>query len=190
MVHMKQALVGLGVGVLLVAALTIGGAATALADSASATTTITGGTLTEATSSAPTISATLNGTDQTPTYTMAIDTNDATGSGAGWNLTITSTQFTTGGTTPKTLSTSASSVTSAVAVCKQGTCTNPTNSITYPFTIPAGSTPPTAVKLFNAAVNTGMGDFTVTPTVSVAIPANSYAGTYTSTITLAVISAP
>jgi uncharacterized membrane protein len=35
-----------------------------------------------------------------------------------------------------------------------------------------------------------MGDFTLTPTVDVTIPANAYAGTYTSTITLAVASAP
>jgi hypothetical protein len=35
-----------------------------------------------------------------------------------------------------------------------------------------------------------MGSFTVTPTVSVAIPANTYAGTYTSTVTVAVLSGP
>jgi hypothetical protein len=42
----------------------------------------------------------------------------------------------------------------------------------------------------NAAVNTGLGDFTVTPTVGVSIPSNTFAGTYTSTITRAVASAP
>jgi len=100
MVRVKRPLTSLWFGVMLAAALTVGGSTTALADSATATATITGGTLTETTSSAPTINTTLNGTDQTPTYTMAIDTNDATGSGAGWNLTITSTQFTTGGQLP------------------------------------------------------------------------------------------
>jgi len=35
-----------------------------------------------------------------------------------------------------------------------------------------------------------MGGFTVTPTVQVAIPANTYAGTYTSTVTVAVVSGP
>jgi uncharacterized membrane protein len=35
-----------------------------------------------------------------------------------------------------------------------------------------------------------MGKFTVTPTVQVAIPANTYAGTYTSTVTVAVVSGP
>ena len=56
--------------------------------------------------------------------------------------------------------------------------------------VPAASSAPPAVKLFNAAANTGMGGFTVTPTVQVAIPANTYAGTYTSTVTVAVVSGP
>jgi hypothetical protein len=90
-----------------------------------------------------------------------------------------------------TLSTSASSVTGVTATCASGTtCTNPTNSISYPLTVPAAGTAPTAVKLFNAAANTGMGSFTVTPTVQVSIPANTYAGTYTSTVTVAVVSGP
>ena len=159
-----------------------------LADTAPATATVTGGALTESTASTPSVSATLNGTNQTPTYTMAIATNDRTGTGSGWNLTVTSTTFTNGG--GKTLSTTASQVTGVSSACAGGTCTNPTNSVSYPLTLPAGATPPTAVKLFNAGVDTGMGDFTVTPTVGVTIPANAYAGTYSSTITLAVASAP
>jgi hypothetical protein len=46
------------------------------------------------------------------------------------------------------------------------------------------------VKFFNAAATTGMGKFTITPTVSIALPATTYAGTYTSTLTLAVVSGP
>ena len=89
------------------------------------------------------------------------------------------------------MSTSASTATAVSSTCAGGTtCTNPTNAITYPLAVPAGSSAPTAVKLFNAAANTGMGSFTVTPTVQVAIPANAYAGTYTSTVTVAVVSGP
>jgi hypothetical protein len=117
--------------------------------------------------------------------------NDATGSGTGWNVTITSTTFSTGGGTPKTLSTSASTTTGVTSLCSGGTtCTNPTNAIGYPLAIPAGATAPTAVKLFNAAANTGMGSFTITPTNQVSIPANTFAGTYTSTVTVAVVSGP
>src|SRR5712691_10542233 len=111
------------------------------------------------------VTVTLNGSDQTPTYTMGLSAIDDTGSGAGWNITITSTQFTTGAPV-HTLSTTASTVTGVTFLCAgPGTCTNPTNSITYPFGVPAGAGPPSAVKMFNAALNTGMGQFTVTPTI-------------------------
>ncbi len=165
-------------------------ATSALAATATVTGTLAPGTLSLTTVAAPTFSVTLDGTDQTPTYTMPMTATDSRGSGAGWNITITSTQFTTGGGSPNTLATNASSVTGVTSVCAGGTCTNPTNTVTYSFTVPAGTTPPAAVKLFNAALLTGMGKFTVTPTVSVFIPASSFAGTYTSTITLAIVSGP
>jgi hypothetical protein len=136
------------------------------------------------------VTVTLNGSDQTPTYTAGLSAQDQTGSGAGWNITITSTQFTTGAPV-HTLVTTASTVTSVAMVCAgPGTCTNPTNAITYPFGVPAGAGPPAAVKMYNAAANTGMGNFTITPTVQVAIPANAFAGTYTSTVTFAIVSGP
>jgi hypothetical protein len=69
-------------------------------------------------------------------------------------------------------------------------CTNTTNSINYPLTVPAAASAPAAVKVFNSAANTGMGKLTITPTVNVAIPGNSYASTYTSTLTVAAVSGP
>src|SRR6059036_433519 len=80
-------------------------------------------------------SATLNGLDQTVTTTQALDVGDATGSGTGWNITATSTTFTTGGGSPRLLSTSATSVSSAPTdVCDaSATCTLATNSVTYPY---------------------------------------------------------
>jgi hypothetical protein len=152
---------------------------------------VTAGSLTLTTTAAPTFSLTLNGLDQTPTYTVPQTVNDSTGSGSGWNATITSTQFSTGGVTPKTLATTASTVTAVTSTCVTGaTCTSATNAITYPLGVPAASVAPAAVKFFNAAANTGMGQFTVTPTVQLAVPANTYAGTYTSTLTLASVSGP
>ncbi|TML04450.1 MAG: hypothetical protein E6G36_06155 [Actinobacteria bacterium] len=155
-----------------------------------ATATVSAGSLSLSSSAAPSVSATLNGTDQTPTYTMGLSANDETGSGTGWNLTVTSTSFSTGGGSPHTLPTNTSAITAITASCAQGTCTNPTNSVSYPLGVPAGGSAPTAVKFFNAAADSGMGDFTVTPTVRVTILANAYAGTYTSTVTLAVVSGP
>jgi opacity protein-like surface antigen len=131
---------------------------------------------------------TLDGTDQTPTYTLPLTVTDPRGSGAGWNLTITSTQFDAGSS--HVLATNASTVTGVTAACVSGsTCASPTNSVTAP-SVPSGTTAPAAVKLYNAAANSGMGKITVTPTVAVSVPANVYAGTYTSTVTIAIVSGP
>jgi len=140
-----------------------------------------------ATSTTASFSATLNGSDKTATYTIPLTVADLRGTGAGWNLTITSTQLAAGA---YTLPTSASSVTAVSKSCSVSPCTNPTNSVTYPVTVPAGSGPPTAVRFYNAAAGTGKGTFTVTPTIKVAVGANAYKGSYSSTITLAIVSGP
>jgi hypothetical protein len=128
---------------------------------------------------------TLDGTDQVATYTVPTTVTDATGSDSGWNLTVSSTQFTTGSLL---LSTTASTVTGVANSCDGGsTCTDPTNAITYPLAIPAAAP---AVKYFNAAATTGAGMFTNTPTIAVALPANTRAGVYASTLTLAAVSGP
>jgi hypothetical protein len=77
-----------------------------------------------------------------------------------------------------------------VACDSSVTCTTATNSITYPFVLPAGGTAPTAQKVYNAAANTGLGNQTVTAAFRLAIPANTYAGTYSSTWTYSLASAP
>jgi hypothetical protein len=134
-------------------------------------------------------SLTLSGVDQTSTTPLALDVGDATGSGVGWNISATSTTFTAGG---HTLPTSATSVTIAPTdACDAGaTCVTGTNAVSYPYSLPAGSTAPTATKLFGAAAATGLGDQTVTPTFRIAIPANTYAGSYASTWTFSLVAGP
>jgi hypothetical protein len=148
-------------------------------------------TLSISTSAAPTFSANLDSGDQSPTYTAALTVNDTrTGesAGLGWNLTLTSTQFTSG---THTLATGASTLTGVASACANGgLCASPTNSITYPVTVPAGTSPPAAVKFYNAAKSTGSGLFTVTPTLAVSVPQNSFAGTYTSALTISIVSGP
>jgi hypothetical protein len=185
--HLKP----LRLGVALVAAAALALPGSALAADATATATIEGGSLSLSTSAAPSFSATLDGSDATSTYELPLTVEDLTGSGDGWNTTITSTQFTTEGADPHTLSASASSLTEVASECaKEATCTDPVNAVTYPLTVPAGATAPAAVKFFNAAAESGLGQFSLTPTVSVSIPADTYAGTYSSTITLASVSGP
>jgi hypothetical protein len=174
-----------------VAIVALAAAAVAVAGNITATATVTGaGALGLTHNPTATVSSvTLDGLDQTATYTLPLSITDARGNGAGWNATITSTTFTDASS--HTLATSASSVSGVTSSCLAGgSCTAPTNAITYPLTVPAGATAPAAVKVFNAAANTGMGRFTVTPTIGVAVPGNAYAGTYTSTVTVAVVSGP
>lgn len=174
---------------LALAAAALVAAAVAIAGTVTATATVAGaGSLSLSNGATATISDTLDGTDQTVSYTLPLSMTDARGTGTGWNLTVTSTTFTTG---THTLATGASSIASVASACVAGgTCSNPTNAIAYPLTIPAGATAPTAVKLFNAAATTGLGRFTITPSINVSIPGNSFAGSYASTLTIAAVSGP
>ncbi|MBS0325821.1 MAG: hypothetical protein JSS46_04645, partial [Proteobacteria bacterium] len=85
--------------------------AMALGATANVTGTLTGSTLSLSTSATPSFSANLDLGDSTPTYTVPLTIQDTRGTGAGWNATITSTQFTTGGATPSLLATNASTIT-------------------------------------------------------------------------------
>jgi hypothetical protein len=166
-------------------------AAAAFAGNVTATATVNGaGSLGLSHASSVTLpTTTLDGTDKTATYSVALNVDDARGSGAGWNLSITSTTFNDG--TGQTLSTGASSLSAVSSSCRAGgSCTNPTNSVSYPLSVPAGASAPAAVKFFNAAASSGLGRFTITPSIDVSIPGNAYAGTYTSTVTFAVASGP
>ena len=163
--------------------------AAAIAGTITASATVTGagalGLSHTATATVPGV--TLDGTDKSASYTIPLSITDARGTGAGWNGTITSTAFNNG---TQSLATTASSITGVASACAGTTCTAPTNAITYGLTVPAAATAPAAVKFFNAAANTGMGLFTITPTISVSVPGNAYSGTYTSTVTVAVASGP
>jgi hypothetical protein len=151
--------------------------------------TCSGGSLTLSAPSTSTFSSlTLNGTNQTASASIVLTADDETTTHLGWNITGTSTTFNDG--SGHTLPTTATTITAAAAGTTGGNCVMPTNSITYPITLPAGTSPPTAVKLYNAAAATGQGPTNVTLTAQLAVPANTFRGTYTSTETFAVVSGP
>ena len=153
------------------------------------TVTITGGTLTLVAPTTVGFAATLTGADQNVTSPQSFDVLDKTGTGLGWNLTATSTTFTAG-----THLFSNTAVTEPVAPtqgCDASTaCTLATTNVSFPYTLPAAVTAPTATKIYNATVNTGLGGQTSVSTMQLAIPAATFAGSYTSTWTYSVVSAP
>lgn len=129
---------------------------------------------TTATSSA----VTLNGLDQTSTFTATITVSGAVNT--GWNITAWA-----------PLPTSGANVLGALAVatqptlgpCSGGSCSAPTPvGITWPVAL--GTTAGTAAKIYNAAVSTGKGSNDVTVTFNISVPAKALPGTYSTTLTI------
>ncbi len=153
--------------------------------------------------------ATLTGVDLSLVDANASDqqytVDDATGSGAGWHVTMSATTFTNGSHTLNdtgTLSTNGSltsitGTTGPSATCT-ATCTPPTNTVpTYPVAITTAASSPTPSTIYDTSASTGLGQVVIggsTATDPVGwwlqVPASVYAGSYTSTVTLEVISAP
>jgi hypothetical protein len=147
----------------------------------------TGGSLSLGTQSVQFNSTTLSGKDKTTTGSVTLTPTDATGNNAGWNIQLTSTQFTVAG---HTIPITATTVTSQSVSADGGTCVTPSgNTIGYPVTVPAGAGPPAAVKVYNAAANTGEGDSQLTLN-SMSLPASTFAGHFTSTWTFTIASGP
>jgi hypothetical protein len=153
-------------------------------------------------------SALLNGSNQSIPDTTAADeeytVDDTTGSGAGWNVTVSATTFTDGshtlpdsGTFLTTGSVTSSTATTAPTSTCVSVCTLPTNSLNYPVAITTATSSPPAYRVFDAAVGTGKGDITIGGSTSanpvgwwVTIPSRAFAGTYVSTVTVAMVSGP
>ncbi|MHB1783346.1 MAG: WxL domain-containing protein [Acidimicrobiales bacterium] len=196
----RRRLAAIALGAAVLSPLAFVGVANASAvttETPTASATVTGGTLSfVSTPSNVTFPAVvLDGTDQTTSATEPLDIGDNTGSLAGWNITATSTLFSaTVGSSTYTLPSSALSIQSAPTVAADtgstATLAVETSAIAYPVAIPAGATAPTAVKIFNANTGTGMGDQTVTPNFTLAIPSSATAGAYSSTLTFSLVSAP
>jgi hypothetical protein len=125
----------------------------------------------------------LNGTDRTTTFTFRIATgNPSPYDNGGFHVTISAPDLSDGASHTLPLGPIESVAVSCAAQCA-GT---PVNSVGYPLAIPTGA----PATFFNAAAGTGLGYYYLTPTVDVSVPANTHAGTYSTTITTAIVSGP
>jgi WxL domain surface cell wall-binding len=199
----------LGVGAAQAAACTGAAVAAGTTCTDTGTLTFTAGSLNLTSPTALTWAATDTGVDQqvvdATTAHQAYLVNDATGSAAGWNVTVSATTFTTG---PLSLAntatfytngsiTSQAATTAPTATCSASTtCTLPTDGTVYPVNIVTATTTPTAYKIYSAAAATGLGSIVIgLPGANpvgwwVNLPGNTKPGTYTSVVTLGVVSAP
>jgi len=122
---------------------------------------------------------TLNGVDQTSTFTTTITPSGAVNT--GWNITAWAPLPTVGGNNlgPLVLS----SQPTLGACSPGGSCSLPTPiGITWPVTL--GTTAGTAAKIYNADVSTGKGTNTITATFGFKVPANALPGSYVTTLTI------
>ncbi len=127
------------------------------------------------------------GVAQNVPIVLPIGVVDPTGTGNGWNVTIEATQFTTTGGTPHILA-GVPAITGVTTSSVVGTA--PTSNISYsPLTVPVTGTD-AAVPLFEATADTGMGSVTLTPTMTLPVSTNAYAGSYSSTFTVGIVSGP
>ena len=125
---------------------------------------------------------TLNGVDQTTTFTMQY-TIEYTGGGNidGWNVQAAATLPSSGSLTLPALQVTGVSN----APCSGNKCTTPSNSIPAPISLTTS-----AQRIYNAGTSSGQGTNVLTATYLLTFPANALAGTYSSTITVAGATGP
>lgn len=178
--------------ILLTLALLVGTTLTVYAETASVT--ITGGSLSESIGDVTFSGVALDGTDQIATSSSNSWTaTDARGTGLGWNLTILGTDFQDGTGTPYTIDIDAADQKFQIQLLDANIGvtagnTKPTSAVTSLTDVPTV----TALKFVTAAVDTGMGTYTLAPNFSLMLPAETYVGTgtYNSTITVTANSGP
>lgn len=163
-----------------------------------ATVTVGGGALSVTAANVTLSAVTLNGADQTATSASgsnAWSAADARGTGAGWHLTIDSTDFTDGGTPLRTVNISAADQQFKIQLLDANITTTagnakPTSSVAALTAIPEA--PATALTFASAATDAGMGSYALNPNFELALPAETYVGTgtYTATITVTAVSGP
>jgi len=131
-------------------------------------------------------SGTLNGENQTLTTAPGASTitiTDATGSGAGWSLSASATQFSTEDGNHQ-LPADALTINESPVAGVTG------EESELPATTTQATLTSTPAVILSAAEGTGMGKFEVNPTFSLDIPFDAYAGIYESTVTFTLAVTP
>ena len=152
---------------------------------------VTAGTRTASVANLTLASVAVAHSAQTSTGTMTLTVDDSTGSNLGWNVTIVSTAFVyTGSNSGTDIPAADFSLTSAAApVRTAGQAVDATGGPKVPVVSPLG-TLDSARKTVQALVLFGNGTYTQSLGVSLTIPADSAAGTYTGTLTTTISAAP
>lgn len=132
---------------------------------------------------------------QTSTGSMTLTADDSTGSNAGWNVTVQTSDFvwsagSGGAASGSDIPAANFSLTSAATpTSTAGQAVDATDGPKVPGTSPVGSLD-SARKVVQANEGFGNGSYTQDLGVSLSVPAQSAAGTYTATLTTTIAAAP
>lgn len=152
---------------------------------------VTAGTRTASVANLTLTSKAYSHSAQTSTGTMTLTADDSTGSNLGWNVTVVSSAFVySGGNSGTDIPAANFSLTSASAATRTaGQAVDALGGPNVPAISPLG-TLDSARKTVQAVVLFGNGTYTQALGVSLSIPAQSAAGTYTGTLTTTIAAAP
>lgn len=130
-------------------------------------------------------SVTLNGADQTVTGSTSAWRADSTGEAGGWNLTVSSGDFGNGGGKTIAVANFEIRLLDSNISLVSGDANVPTSTQTS-YTALSGS----ATKIASAAVGEGDGVYDLTPDFRLTVPAETYTGSYSATVTIAISTGP
>ena len=128
---------------------------------------------------------TLDGTDQTVNGSTSAWRADATGETGGWNVTVASTDFDNGADKTIAVANFELRLLDANIVVVSGDTNKPVSTQTG-FASLSG----TALKIASAAVGDGDGVYDLTPDFRLTAPAETFTGSYTATVTVAISAGP
>lgn len=128
---------------------------------------------------------TLGGSDQSVDGSTSAWRADAAGESGGWNVTVSSTDFSNAESKTIAVSNFEIRLLDANIVRVSGDPNGPASTQTT-FAALSG----TPLKIASAAVGDGDGVYDLTPDFRLTVPAESYAGSYTATVTVDIISGP
>ena len=129
---------------------------------------------------------TLDGDPHTVNGSTSAWRADAVGETGGWNVTVSSTDFDNGSGKTIDVSNFEIRLLDASIVWVSGDDINMPTSTQTTFTDLSG----TALKIASAAVGDGNGVYDMTPDVRLTVPAETYAGNYTATVTVDISAGP
>ena len=128
---------------------------------------------------------TLDGADQTVNGSTSAWRADATGESGGWNVTVASTDFDNGAGKTIAVANFEIRLLDADIALVSGDTNKPTSTQTT-FASLSG----TALMIASAASGEGDGVYDLTPGFQLTVPAETYSGSYTATVTVSVSTGP